>query len=226
MRKNIFKDVKEEWEDYLETGKDKIDKEQFEKESDSEALLNCYEEWREKGKEEIILDSYNTAARLLKKHEISSLSEKRINELIKKAGSSECCSSGIFFSAVINELYENSEIHLYGEGFNFIGCCNKDKKIVVGGDCENVVGAYMKSGEIVVEGDCKSLIGNYMKGGEIVVKGDCEDGIGSEMKSGKIKICGDNFNPKEQISEYAERGEIYHNDELVWKDGEFIGEEK
>ncbi|MCK4429263.1 MAG: hypothetical protein KAU95_02715, partial [Candidatus Aenigmarchaeota archaeon] len=35
-------------------------------------------------------------------------------------------------------------------------------------------------------------------------------------------ICGDNFNPKEQISKFAEKGEIYHKDKLVWKDGKFM----
>ena len=43
------------------------------------------------------------------------------------------------------------------------------------------------------------------------------------MVGGIIKIYGDDFNPKEQIANSAEKGKIYQGDELVWEDGEFIG---
>ena len=79
-----------------------------------------------------------------------------------------------------------------------------------------------ENGEIVVEGDCRDGTGSYMKGGKIVVKGNCGKYIGEALKGGKIIIHSDNFNPKKQISNYTEKGEIYHKDKLVWKDGELI----
>ncbi|MCK4428914.1 MAG: hypothetical protein KAU95_00955 [Candidatus Aenigmarchaeota archaeon] len=223
MKDNLFDGVGEEWNDYFETGKDKINKEKFEREKyDFSDLLNCYEKWREEAINQGVLDAYQIAAKFLKEYEIPFLSEKEINELIEEVEEKEYSYKGIFFSAMINELYKNKEIHISSDKINYLGCCFRNKKIVIEGDCENWTGVYMKSGEIVIEGDCEGWTGEYMTGGEIIVKGNCENGLGDTMKGGKIKIYGDNFDPKKQISIFAKKGEIYHKDELVWKDGELI----
>ncbi|MCK4429357.1 MAG: hypothetical protein KAU95_03195, partial [Candidatus Aenigmarchaeota archaeon] len=202
---HIFKNVREKWEDYLEP-KDKIDKEKFEiKKYDFSDLLECCEEWKEKEAVEGFLCSYQIAIKLLKEYKIPFLSEDEINDFVD-GGDKDYLYHGVFISAIINELYKSEEFHLNSDKINYIGCYNEDKKIVVEGDCGYGMGSYMKSGKIVVEGDCGYYIGINMNGGE-------------------IRIYGDNFNPKEQISEYAQKGEIYHKDELVWKDGELIGEE-
>ncbi len=220
---HIFKDVRKEWGDYLETGGDKINKNKFEIEKyDSDDLLECYNEWREKEKNDGIHSSYQIAVKLFKKYKIPFLSEKEINEFAGALGERHFY-NGIFSSAMINELYQGGEIHLGSNDVGYIGCYNKNKKIVVEGDCDNYIGREMEGGEIVVEGDCEDWIGEYMEGGEIIVEGDCSNSIGWCMSGGKIKIYGNNFNPKEQISKYAKKGEIYRKDELVWKDGEFMG---
>ena len=222
MKKDIFKEVREEWGDYLET-ENKIEKEKFEIEKyDFGGLLNCYKEWRGKGTNEGVLDSYDFATELFKKYELPYLSEDKIDEFIEEVEEKKYWYNGIFFSAVINELYKNGEIHLNSNSINFIGCCDWDKKIIVKGDCKNTLGYNMKCGEIVVEGDCGDWIGVYMTGGEIVVEGDCGYGTGFGMAGGEIKIYGDNFDPRKQISGFAEKGEIYHKDKLVWKDGELL----
>ena len=302
MRKDIFKWVRKEWNDYLKTGKDKIDKKKSKIEGyNSDDLLKCYEEWSGEEYEEI-QDAYQTAAELLKKYEIPSLSEDNIDEFIEGVEEKEYVCKGIFLSAIINELYKDRAIHLaihlYSNNFNHIGYHNKDKKIViesncgdwtgeymesgmiviegncgigagtgmkggeivvegdcedrtgedmtsgkivvkgncdyetglnmsggeiiVKGDCGNSTGEYMSGGEIVVDGNCGDRTGEYMERGKIVVKGDCGAGTGENMEGGKIKIYGDKFNPKRRISKFAEKGEIYHKDELVWKDGELI----
>ncbi|MCK4428913.1 MAG: hypothetical protein KAU95_00950 [Candidatus Aenigmarchaeota archaeon] len=205
LKKNehIFKKVREEWEDYLETGKDKINKEKFEREYNFTNLFECYEKWRAGERDKGFQKSYYFAEELLKKYEIPSLSEKEINKFLKEEEINEPVWGGIFLSAIINKLYASEEIHLDSNNMGYHGCCNKNKKIVV-------------------EGDCGGSIGMNMYGGEIIVDGDCGDWVGGYMEGGKIKIYGDNFNPKEQISGYAEGGEIYHKDELVWKDGELI----
>ena len=206
MKKNIFSVVGKEWVDYLKT-ESKVDKEKFEIEAyDFSDLLNCYEVWRKKETNKGVLDSYQTITKLLKKYKIPSLNENKIDEFVDELDG-EYMYNGIFSSAMINELYKDDEIHL-GSGkdeINYLGCYNEDKKIVI-------------------EGDCKYGAGYGMKSGEIIVKGNCGNELGSGMMGGEIKIYGDNFNPKEQISEYAEKGEIYHKDKLVWKDGKFIGD--
>ena len=279
---HIFKGVRKEWEDYLEIGEDKIDKEKFEIENyDFSNLINCYKEWRIEEKSKISQDSYKIAEELLKEYKIPSLSENYLNEFLEESKINKYEWSGIFFSAIINELYKDGEIHLDSNTVSQLGCYNKNKKIVVNVDCDNYIGRgmeggkiivegdcvdytgylmaggeivvegnceawigyHMKGGKIVVEGDCGDWIGTGMKGGKIVVEGDCENtvgcnmkggeiivknscgyGTGSEMKGGTIKIYGNNFDPRKHISSYAEKGEIYHKDKLVWKDGEYIGD--
>ncbi|MCK4429358.1 MAG: hypothetical protein KAU95_03200 [Candidatus Aenigmarchaeota archaeon] len=222
MREDIFKEVEEEWGDYLEH-ESRINKEKFEVEAyNIDNLSECYKEWKEYRRNKGLLYSYQTATRLLKNYEIHSLNEKEINEFARDINSDTYYHKGLFFSAVINELYMNEELHLNSNILNQFGCYNEDKKIVVEGDCGDWIGENMKGGEIIVKGDCGGWTGYHMKGGKIIVEGDCEDWIGRDLGGGIIKICGDKFNPKEQISYFAQKGEIYHKDELVWKDGKLI----
>ena len=179
---HIFKEIGKEWDDYLKN-ENKINKEKFEIEKYD--LLDCYEEWKKKERMMRIPESYQTATKLLKKHRIPFLSEDEVNEFVENTEINKHLWGGIFISTVINELYKDREINLDVSDLNCLGCYNKNKKIVV--------------------------------------KGDCGAGTGIEMKGGKIKIYG-NFDPKEHISEYAEKGEIYHKEELVWKDGKFMGD--
>ncbi|MCK4428912.1 MAG: hypothetical protein KAU95_00945, partial [Candidatus Aenigmarchaeota archaeon] len=200
---HIFKEVREEWGDYLEPDS-WINKEKFDtKDYDSDNLLDCYKKWEKNEISKGFLDAYRIAEKLLKEYKIPFLSEDEINEFMEDANSNKYYYRGLFFSAVINNLFKDKEINLNSDKIKLIGYNNKDKKIVVKGDCGYGIGQWMEDREIVVEGNCG-------------------DSIGHGMSGGKIKICGDKFNPKEQISYFAQKGEIYHKDELVWKDGELI----
>ena len=185
MRKDIFKEVGKEGGTYLETGRDKIDKEKSKIEGyNSDDLLKCYEEWSGEEAGEGIQDPYQIATELLKKYKIPSLSEDGINEFIEGVEEKEYVYKGIFLSAIINELYKEEELHLNSDEVDFLGCYNQDK--------------------------------------EIVIEGNSGHGTGEDMTGGKIKIYGDNFDPRKQISEFAQKGEIYHKDKLVWKDGKLV----
>ena len=200
MKKNIFDGVEKE---DFETG-NKINNNKFDDEEYIfDDLIECYKEWREFEKNKVVSDSYQIATEFLKKYKIPSLSKDRINEFADDEEINRPIWSGVFISAMINELYENEEIHLSSDNLNYLGCYNKNKKIIV-------------------EGDCGKWTGSNMKGGEIIVKGDCGYLIGSNMKGGIIRICGDNFDPKEQISEFAKIGKIYHKYKLVWENGVLI----
>ncbi|MCK4428903.1 MAG: hypothetical protein KAU95_00900, partial [Candidatus Aenigmarchaeota archaeon] len=203
---HIFKEVKKEWRDYLEP-ENKIDGEKFDTKSYINDLLNCYKEWKEEGTNKKFQGSYQIATELLKEYEIPPLNEDEINELIEKVEEKEDWSKGLFLSAMINKLYKKEEIYLPLGNINFIGSFNKDKKIVVKGDCDNYTGYCMEGGEIVIEGNC----GNW---------------TGYDMKGGKIRIYGDNFDPKSQISEHAEGGKIYHKGIVIYKDNTYMGEKK
>ncbi|MCK4429360.1 MAG: hypothetical protein KAU95_03210, partial [Candidatus Aenigmarchaeota archaeon] len=62
------------------------------------------------------------------------MSEDGINEFMDELNR-EYLYEGIFISAIINDLYKEDEIHLNSDVFNCFGCYNKDKKIVIEGDC-------------------------------------------------------------------------------------------
>ena len=222
----------------------KIDEDNFEVEEYNRGdLLDCYEKWR-KREAKSVLNSYQTATELLKEYKIPFLSEDYINEFMEKTEPNQYDYDGIFLSAIINEVYKNEEIHLSSDKLHCLGCYNKNKKIIVNGDClGDEVGSDMEGGEIIVKGNCNDKIGDMMvggkiivegncgndtgflmKGGELVVKGNCKGKIGVIMGGGIIKIYGDDFNPKEQIANSAEKGEIYYKDKLVWKDHKFISD--
>ncbi len=173
MKKNVFEVVGEEWRDYFETGDDKINKEKFKiEEYDFSDLLNCYKKWSGEETNKAFLDSYETATKLLKKYEIHSLDEDEINEFIEEIEDKEYWYRGIFFSAVINELYKDEEIHLSSDKIDYFSCYNEDKKIVVEGDCRRHVGRNMNGGKIKIYGnfDPREHISDYAKSGEIYHK--------------------------------------------------------
>lgn len=139
----------------------------------------------------------------------------------------------------VGDKMNGGEIIVKGYANKFVGDCMKKGKITINKSA-GVVGRRMKSGEIEVIGDAYGSIGDEMKGGFITVKGSSIEQVGSHMRGGeiiiesnaigyiginmqggKIKIYGE-FNPKRQISGSAKGGEIYHKDELVWKDGKRI----
>ncbi|MFA5856787.1 MAG: hypothetical protein WC867_05485 [Candidatus Pacearchaeota archaeon] len=144
---------------------------------------------------------------------------------------------GIFISALINKSKEerfnlnfrekNKDISILGYRNNKIitiegnvgshlGKKMESGLITLNGDCLHYPGMRMKDGTIIINGKTPSA-GLYVEGGKIIVNSDYEDiSIGQCLLGGTLVFNGELSG---KFTSYGFRGEIYHKDRLVGKDG-------
>lgn len=112
------------------------------------------------------------------------------------------------------------EITVFGNGGTMVGNRMIGGKITVHGDCEELAAYCMKDGLIHVRGDVGEDAGMNMRGGRLVVDGSAGAKLGYNLLGGQIYVYGDiaNLGDCAHLKTRA-KGEIYHKDRLIWKDG-------
>jgi len=110
--------------------------------------------------------------------------------------------------------YLRKNLIILGDASRNLGNELDHGRICVKGNTGPWTGLNMKDGLIYIQGDSNLFLGAGMKGGRIVVRGNADGYVGEKMNGGEIHLFGDY-----ELSQDIQGGNIYHQGELIVKDG-------